>query len=155
MSAADVLAVLAVGGAAVTILGGGGVLGWWWRKQPDRERERARAKAADDAILGEPEVLDRRGEQIVPGSPGLVHRVAQVEEAVVEFRHMSGLLTEVLGRIDTIDNRVKLLEETGIRDIVQAAERAATAAVSAEMLKLVNERGTVDGDADEPGGELR
>lgn len=154
MNAADVLAFLAVAGAVVTVLGGGGVLGWWWRKQPERKHERERAKAADDAILGEPEVLDRRGKQIAPGSPGLVHRVAQVEEAVVEFRHMSGLLTEVLGRIDTLDNRVNLLEQTNVKDIVLAAERAATAAASVEVLRLVRERDTFDGDADEPGGEL-
>lgn len=117
--------------------------------------------AAAVAILGRPEVTDRRGRVLDAGQPGLIHvqrenseRLTKVEEAVIEFRHMSGLLTETLGRIDAIDTRVKALEDTGVRDIVQAAERAATAAVSAEMLRLVHERDTVSGDATEPSGEL-
>lgn len=155
MNAADIFAGLAVAGAAVTILGGGGVLGWWWRKAPERQRERERNAAVADAILGESEVLDRSNRQIQPARPGLVHRVGTVEEAVVEFRHAIGLLTEVLKRIDTLDDRVKALEQTNVKDIVLAAERAATAAASVEVLRLVRERDTFDGDADEPGGELR
>lgn len=113
-----------------------------------------RGKAAIDAILGEPEIKDRRGAVMDPGKPGLVHRVASVEEAVVQFSHLVGIVTEALGRMDAIDSRVKALEDSNVRDIVVAAERAANATVSAEMLRLANERDTIPGHADEPSGEL-
>lgn len=120
-----------------------------WRSKP-----RQRISAAADAILGSEPVLDADKKEMRPGQPGLVHRVSQVEEAVVEFRHLVGIVTEAMGRIDSLDSRITALEDTTVRDVVQAAERAATAAVSAEMLKLVNERSTVDGDATELSGEL-
>jgi hypothetical protein len=115
-----------------------------------------RNAAVADAILGEAEVTDRSGKTIQPARPGLVHlqrdnsqRLTNVEEAVVEFRHAIGVYTEVLKRLDTAESDIALLKNTNVKDIVQAAERAATAAVSAEMLRLVNERDTRDGDAHE------
>jgi hypothetical protein len=124
--------------------------GAWLRFRPSVRRW----TAVVDAILGEPAELDRAGKVSRPEQPGLVHRVASVEEAVVEFRHLVGLVTEALGRIDGLENRVASLEDKRVNDIVIAAERAATAAASAEMLRLVHERDTKDGDAAEPSGEL-
>lgn len=92
--------------------------------------------ALADAILGSPPVRDRRGELIDDGSPGLVHRVSQVEEAVVEFRHMVGLLTETQKRLDQHDAAINAL-------IAGSLERAATAMSSAEMLRLVNDRDVI------------
>lgn len=100
--------------------------------------------AVADAILGSPQIKDRRGEVIDEGAPGLVHRVAQVEEAVVEFRHMVGLLTETQKRLDQHDAAINAL-------IAGSLERAATAMSSAEMLRLVSERDTLIVDPDQLG----
>lgn len=146
MTSEKVLALLGLAGAVVTVLGGGGVLGWWWRKQPDRQHERERSKAADDAILGRPKVDDRSGEPLDVGQPGLVHvtrensaRLAKVEEAVVEFRHMSGLFTEVLGRLDGIDRRVQILEDVRVEKVVGQFE-------SGQMWRAVADNAVNDAD---------
>lgn len=112
-----------------------------WRKFRPSVR---RASAALDAIVGKEAVIDRSGKVMESAQPGLVHRVATVEEAVVEFRHMVGLLTETQKRIAHMESRVQALEDSRVEKIVTAAERAATAATSAEMLRLVHERDTVD-----------
>lgn len=113
-----------------------------------------RNAAVADAILGEAEVTDRSGKTIQPARPGLVHlqransdRLTTVEEAVVEFRHAIGIYTEVLKRLDSAETDIAALKNTNIKDIVVAAERAATAAAAAETLRLVNERDTIHGDA--------
>lgn len=98
--------------------------------------------ALGDAMLGSPQIKDRRGEVIDPGSPGLVHRVAQVEEAVVEFRHLVGLLTETQKRLDRHDAAIEAL-------IAGSLERAATAMSSAELLRLVNDRDVLDVESKE------
>lgn len=139
MSSERILAYLAVAGAVVSILGGGGVLGWWWRKQPEREEERRRNAAVADAILGEPEVMDRSGEQIQPPRPGLVHRVGTVEEAVIKMGDLASLITEALKRIDGIDARVRVLEHSTVERIVARAESAA-------MWQAVGDRDVLDGD---------
>jgi hypothetical protein len=138
----QVFAWLSIIGGLVTMLGGGGILGWWWRKQPEREAERARNAAVADAILGRAEVLDLSRNEIAPAQPGLVHRVSGVEEAVVEFRHAIGLLTETLKRIDTLDARLQVLERA-------TAERLLTKAESAAMWKAIADRDDIDGETGE------
>lgn len=118
-----------------------------------RSKSRKRISAAADAILGQESAIDNSGNVIRPAQPGLVHRVATVEDAVVEFRHAIGVYTEVLGRLDSVERDVKALQDRRVEHIVTAAERAATAATSAEMLRMVNERGTVDGHAEEQSPE--
>ena len=140
----NVLAALGIVGGIVTILGGGGVLGWWWRKQPERQRERERNAAVADAILGEPAVLDRSDQEIQPARPGLVHRVTSVEEAVIQIGNMTGLLNEALKRIDTLDERLAVVERAQI-------ERILTKAESANMWRAIADRDAIDGSAeDEP-----
>lgn len=146
MSAEQILAAIAVGGGLVTILGGGGVLGWWWRKQPQREEERQRNAAVADAILGEPAVLDRSNQQIQPPRPGLVHRVGTVEEAVIEFRSVISLLTELQKQVATLDSRLAVLEHSAI-------ERALARHESAEMWRAVANRDVIDGQADDDASE--
>lgn len=136
------LAYLGLIGGLVTILGGGGVLGWWWRRQPQRERERERNAAVADAILGEPAVLDRSEQEIQPARPGLVHRVASVEEAVIQIGNMTGLLNEALNRIDTLDERLSVVERAQV-------ERILTKAESAHMWRAIADRDVVDGDTDD------
>lgn len=161
MHAENILAAIAVGGGVITILGGGGVLGWWWRRQPQREEERQRRRAADEAIIGKGPVYDEAGGVMVEGQPGLVHlqrqdsqRLQKVEEAIVEFRHAQGLYTELAKQVSLNTADIAALKNTHVKDIVTAAERAATAAASAEMLRLAAERDTLAGEADEPAGEV-
>lgn len=70
-------------------------VGLWWQLRRDRKAElersaaeRERAEAGWDAILGKSAVTDRAGSEIEPAQPGLVHRVAQVEEAVIDLRNL-------------------------------------------------------------------
>lgn len=125
----------------------GYVRGWW--ESPERKEERARQKSMADALLGEAAVLDRQGKELDPGNPGLVHRVSQVEEAVVEFRHMTGLLTEVLGRVDAIEHDHKEVSrrvddhDTAIASLIASTfERGANAALAVEQ-----QRDTINGEA--------
>lgn len=122
VTAYAVLAIVGVGIGAFFRFGPGKTLG-----------------AVADAILGSPIIKDRRGEVIDAGSPGLVHRVAQVEEAVVEFRHMVGLLTETQKHLSLLDNRLTTLEEARV-------ERLVTQVESAHMWRAVADKDVIDGE---------
>lgn len=157
MTTEQLLAYLAVGGAVITVLGGGGVLGWFWRKQPERKAERERRRAADEAIIGRAPVLDEAGGVMEEARPGLVHlqrqdsaRLRKVEEAIVEFRHLAGITTELQGEVGRLAHRVGLLEDQRVETIVAAAERAATAASATEALRLIRDRDTEDGETTGP-----
>lgn len=103
--------------------------------------------AMSDALLGTPDVKDRRGAVISEGTPGLValqrdhsDRLRLVEEAVVEFRHSIALYTELAGRMDRVENDVKILKDDHIKELVQAVERASTAASAASVLRMAEGR---------------
>jgi len=121
-TASAVLALVGIGIGAFFRFGPGKVLG-----------------AVADAILGSPVIKDRRGEVIDQGSPGLVHRVAQVEEAVVEFRHMVGLLTETQKHLANLDHRVSTLEEARV-------ERLVTQVESAHMWRAVADKDVIEAE---------
>lgn len=121
-----------IGGGTLAIVGLG--IGAFFRFGPGKT-----LGAVADAILGSPVIKDRRGEVIDEGSPGLVHRVAQVEEAVVEFRHMVGLLTETQKHLALIDNRVTTLEEARV-------ERLVTQVESAHMWRAVADKDLIEGE---------
>lgn len=110
--------------ALLTLIGAG--LAIW------RSKSRRRMHAVADAILGQEEVTDSSGGVIRRGEPGLVARVGEVEKAVIEFRHIIGILTETQKRIDLIDQRVKSLEDGRL-------ERVVTHAESAQMWRAVAE----------------
>lgn len=150
------MTVLLAGLISLVSLAVGGITIWIFARPGVR-----RVRASAEAILGEEPVLDRSGNLIQPGRPGLVHlqrensaRLTTVEEAIVEFRHLTGIVTEFQGTLARLEHRVTSLEDNRVKDIVNAAERAATAATSAEMLRLVNERDTVDSTATEPAGDI-
>ena len=107
----------------------------WRRFHPAVQR----ASAALDAIIGKPAITDRGGQIMEPAQPGLVHRVATVEEAVVEFRHMVGLLTETQHAITNLDSRVKSLEDGRLEKLVSHAE-------AAQMWRAVADNAVNDGD---------
>lgn len=119
----------------------GFVVGWWrgWWESPRRRQQRSQDRAVHDAILGEAVVRDRNEKVIRPGQPGLMHRVTKVEEAVVEFRHVVGLLTEVQKRLDIHDAAINAL-------IAGSLERAATAMSSAALLQAVANKDLINED---------
>lgn len=137
--------------SVVSLLAGG--IGIWVFARPGVRRVRGAA----DAILGEEEVRDRAGNLITPARPGLVHlqrenaeRIGRVEEAIIEFKHLTGIMTEFSGRLDRFEHRVTALEDQRVKDIVTAAERAATAASATEALRLIRDRDTEDGETTGP-----
>lgn len=113
----------------------GAAYGTWRRVRPGARR----AAAALDAIIGKEAVTDRSGQVLEPAQPGLTHRVATVEEAVVEFRHMVGLLTETQHAITSLDARVKSLEDGRIEKVIAQAE-------SAQMWRAVADNAITDAD---------
>lgn len=121
---------------ALTVVALIGALYATWRRVRPVTR---RMGAGLDAIIGREAVTDRAGREIEPAQPGLVHRVATVEEAVVEFRHMVGLLTEVQHTLTDHGARIKALEDARL-------ERIVTQAASAQAWRAVAENAI---DADE------
>lgn len=134
----------------------GVALGAFFRVGPGR-----RTAEMADALLGKPESKDRSGTVTSPAQPGLVAlqqenaaRLATVEETLVELRHVVGLWTETAKRVDLVEDRVtvaearlNVVETSHVRDVINAAERAATAAASAETLRLIGRVGDIDEDA--------
>lgn len=123
---------LTLAGVAAGLLGA--IYATWRRVRPTLRR----GTAALDALVGKEAVTDRSGKEIEPAQPGLVHRVATVEEAVVEIRHVVELWTETQRRLDQHDGRIKALEDSRI-------ERLVTQAESAHMWRAVAD-GTTDTD---------
>lgn len=108
-------------------------VGWWrgWFESPAKRKKREQDKAVADAILGEPPIKDRNETVITPGQPGLVHRVATVEEAVVEFRHLVGIVTEtqhmvteVRQEMGQIIGRIQNLEDIRVDKLIGQVESA-------------------------------
>lgn len=106
------------------ILGLIGVVGaayaTWRRFRPGVRR----ASAALDAIIGKEAVVDRSGKVMEPSQPGLVHRVATVEEAVVEIRHVVALWNETQHTLNDHANRIKALEDARVDRLIAQAESA-------------------------------
>lgn len=98
----------------------GAAYGAWRRFRPGVRR----ANAALDAIIGREAVTDRSGKVIEPGQPGLVHRVATVEEAVVEIKHVVALWSETQRTLTDHASRIKALEDARVERLVSQAESA-------------------------------
>lgn len=124
--------------AVVAVLGGGGLIGWWRSTRQTRDR----AEAGWDAILGKAEVTDRAGTQLEPAQPGLVHRVAQVEEAVIDLRNLVAGQTALEKRVDRQDERLNGHDQTIAFLIGDKFEKGAEAALRAT-------EDTIEGKADE------
>lgn len=107
--------------AAATIAGLLGAAYATWRRFRPSVR---RASSAVDALVGREAVTDRSGQIIEAAQPGLVHRVATVEEAVVEIRHVVALWTETQKRLDQHDGRIRQLEDSRLERLVTQAESA-------------------------------
>jgi hypothetical protein len=114
----DIALALTIGGLFAGLVGA--LYGTWRRFRPGAQR----VSAAIDAVIGKAPITDRSGKEMEPGQPGLVHRVATVEEAVVEFRHMVGLLTETQHTLTDHGARIKALEEARVERLVTQAESA-------------------------------
>jgi hypothetical protein len=127
------LTMLTIIGLAFGIVGA--TYGAWRRFRPGIRR----ASSALDAIIGKEAVTDRSGQVIEPGQPGLVHRVATVEEAVVEIRHVVALWTETQHTLTEHASRIKALEDSRIDRLVAQAE-------SAHMWRAVADNAITDED---------
>jgi hypothetical protein len=130
----DVPTAVTTVGATLAALGV--IYGGWRRIRPVMRR----GTAAVDALVGKEAVTDRSGQVLEPSQPGLVHRVATVEEAVVEFRHMVGLLTETQHTLTEHGARIKALEDARV-------ERLVTQAESAHMWRAVADNAITDPEA--------
>lgn len=133
----------------------GYVRGWW--ESPDRKEERARQKAMADALLGEAPVLDRRGEVIDPGKPGLValqrasdDRLSKVEEAFVKLADQGAAIrtnTESIAELHAKDAEHDAVMAVIIAHTFDAAARAN---LEAERLKAARKNnGAIDGEVAE------
>lgn len=135
------------------------LIGWWrgWLESPKRRAQREQNQAIHDAILGEPEKRDRSGTVTHPAQPGLValqradsERLEKVEDAIVEFRHVLGIVTEFSGRLDRVESDVSALKSRRVEDALAMAERTMTAASATEALRLIRDRDVEDGEDAEP-----
>lgn len=136
---------------AVLVLCIGGFARWWNSAKPARDR----AEAGWDAILGEAAVLDRRGDIINPGKPGLVAlqqasdaRLAKVEEAVVAINHLTGMYAESMKRHDVTDGRLAEHDSAIAAIIAHTFDVGAKAALEVERLRAANNKSAVDGEVD-------
>jgi hypothetical protein len=131
----DAEQILTVVGLTLTALGA--VYGVWRRLRPAVRR----GTAAVDALVGREAIKDRSGNVLEPAQPGLVHRVATVEEAVVEFRHVVALWTETQHTLTDHAHRIKNLEDARV-------ERLVTQAESAHMWRAVADNNVIDEPTD-------
>lgn len=111
-------ALVTIAAAVVMILGG--CYGAYRRFRPSVRR----GSAAIDALVGREAVTDRSGNVIEAAQPGLVHRVATVEEAVVEIRHVVALWTETQHTLTDHGARIKALEDSRLEKLITRAESA-------------------------------
>lgn len=139
------------------------VVGWWrgWWESPRRREQRERERAMHEALLGAPEERDLSGTVTREARPGLValqradsERLEKVEDAIVEFRHVLGIVTEFSGRMDRVEADVSVLKNRRVEDALAMAERTMTAASATEALRLIRDRDVEDGESDEPSGEI-
>ena len=114
----NLLTVLTIAGLMCGVVGA--AYGAWRHFRPGMRR----AEAALDAIIGREAVTDRSGKVIEPGQPGLVHRVATVEEAVVEIKHVVALWSETQRVLTDHASRIKALEDSRVERLVSQAESA-------------------------------
>lgn len=124
------------------ILGGGLVLlgfglGWFFRFGPG-----AKMGAVADAILGTPEVKDRRGGVLDPGHTGLVARMSEVEERFTGVEKALSQLADQQTAILALAERMDRAENTIASLVMASAERAATAASAAAVLNLIRDERT-------------
>lgn len=92
-----------------------------------------RGDAAFDAILGEPEVLDRAGKVLRSAQPGLVARTATLELAVATLVDQETRIASAEHILKIHEARLAGLEQAGVERIVTKAE-------SAQMWRAVADR---------------
>jgi hypothetical protein len=122
ISAYGALGIIAIGIGAFFRFGPGKTLG-----------------AIADALFGTPTTRDRSGEVMEEGKPGLVHRVATVEEAVLEVRHLIALVTETQESVKDLNRRVGAIEEARIERLINQVE-------SAQMWRAVADEDVIEGE---------
>lgn len=120
-------------------------VGWLKVARPKWRRFRDRVSGTLDSIAGREPIVDKSsGRELAPRMPPIGEHLANINDRLNQ-------LSDVRGTLDNHEGRLQALEDSRVEKIVSAAERAATAASSAEMLRLVSEHGTVDGESHEAG----
>lgn len=126
-------------------------LGWIKTIRPRLRAARQRWTQATDALLGRDAINDSiTGEERVPALPGIGQRMSTVEDVMQTLVEAVSDQRKIQEKVIDHEARISRLERDDLRAVLQAAERAATAASAAEVLRMVNERDTLDGAADEP-----
>lgn len=125
------------------ILGIGVILVGGWRS-----KARQRLSAGLDALIGREEVTDRSGKVITPAQPGAMHRLETMEAAVTTLAEVITDQHELRAEVSQLKGRIGIAESH--ISILRAAseERAATANVSAEMLRLARDRDVLEGEVE-------
>lgn len=136
-----ILAAIGIGSAVVAV---------WFYFRPGMRR----ASAVADAILGEAEETDRSGNLVAPARPGLVHRVATVEDAVKTLAEAVAAQTALNDRVSRMETQVLANTENIATIMAATAERIVTKAEAAAMWQAVANRDDLNGFAEEPGGEV-
>lgn len=111
----------------------GAVLGWLRWVRPRWLKATGRVGAALDTIAGRPEITDNiTGAVLAPALPSVGMRLGTLEESVsrlveaeIERQQLDRRVTEAHERIDTLDKRVRGLEEATIERVANKAESVA------------------------------
>lgn len=122
-------------------------IGWAKAVRPRWRRFWDRVDGVMDTLNGRDEFIDPTTGRRVPAVPALGTRMGNMEDTLSTVANQQRLL-------ENHETRITALENDRVKDIITSAERAATAAASANMFRLAVERDTTDGQADEPKGEV-
>jgi hypothetical protein len=122
-------------------------VGWFIIIRPRWRRFWNRVNGVIDTLNGREEFVDQATGRTVAEIKPLGSRIGAIEQTLATVADQQVLL-------ENHENRITALENTHVKDIVTAAERAATAAASTEMLRLIRERDTTTGQATESAGEI-
>lgn len=122
----------AVGLALAVIALVSAVIGWLRWVRPKIHRGKREVTAVRDAILGRDPIVDSiTGEEIEPALPGMGVRMAHQEQQSRDQQLQMQILTDAVSklaeshtRLDAIENRVKVLEDSAIERVVARAEAA-------------------------------
>ena len=103
----------------------GVVLGWLRWVRPKIHRGRKEVVAVRDAILGREAITDSvTGKEIAPALPGMGVRMAHQESQMALLTDAVAKIADSHGRLESLEDRVKALEEASVERIVTRAESA-------------------------------
>lgn len=130
-------------------------IGWLKAVRPMLRRWNKRWNAAGDALLGREAIYDpASGRELAPALPGIGRRMATMEDAVHALTQTVAELDAVNKRLDRHEQQIGANTENIAVIMTAAAERIVTKAEATEMWRAIADKDLVDGDSDEPTGEV-